>query len=115
MPAPTRPSQASQQPGYKGQQQNHLLGNAAAICWGASAKDKHGQGNKDEDQLDMLAIDLLGGESEESKFIFHGKHPFWVWFNFLVNSTPPQASKQASKLKQNQPGRAGFSGVNTIS
>jgi hypothetical protein len=26
--------------------------------------------------LHMLAIDLLGGEYEEGKFVFHGKHPF---------------------------------------
>jgi hypothetical protein len=56
----------------------------------------------------VLAIDLLGGKSEESKFVFHEEYPFWVEFLSWLDITAPQASKQASNKSKKQPLKAVF-------
>jgi hypothetical protein len=57
----------------------------------------------------MLAIDLLSGEYEGGKFVFHGRCPFFdVELISCYKDTTYQASKQASKMTKSAFVKADF-------
>jgi hypothetical protein len=68
---------------------------AAAFRWSAGAQHQHGQGDHHEDEMDVAAVDLLNGQSDEGKFVFHDDYPL-IEFDAPENSCVG-ASKQASK------------------
>lgn len=49
---------------------------STTISRGAHAQNEHGQGDDDEHELDVLAVDLAGRQGELSESVFHGSFPF---------------------------------------